>query len=155
MKTHIILGRASQLVSGQKTCLYIRRVYIPIYIYGCILYHIILYYIISYDIILYYTILYYVLFYYIIYNIQKYIHIYIYIHIVYIYGMFPINTSSQSATQPNWGVLTLHRSVLISARFAGASLKKHSGVQMLNPWTPQFSLNVSCHILAVLRKLSS
>ena len=38
--------------------------------------------------------------------------------------MFPINTSSQSATQPNWGVLTLHRSVLISARFAGASLKK-------------------------------
>ena len=27
--------------------------------------------------------------------------------------------------------------------------KKHSRVQLLNPWTPQFCLNVSCHILAV------
>ena len=96
-----------------------------------------------------------------IYYIQKYIQIYIYIHTniykytqyisiyMIIYGMLPINTSSQSATQPNWGVLTLHRSVLISARFAGASLKKNSRVQLLNPWTPQFCLNVSCHILAV------
>jgi hypothetical protein len=80
-------------------------------------------------------------------NIYKYTQ-YISIYMI-IYGMLPINTSSQSATQPNWGVLTLHRSVLISARFAGASLKKHSRVQLLNPWTPQFCLNVSCHILAV------
>ena len=103
---------------------------------------------------------YYIIYIYTIYkNIYKYIYIYIHkyiqiytIHIyiyMIIYGMLPINTSSQSATQPNWGVLTLHRSVLISARFAGASLKKHSRVQLLNPWTPQFCLNVSCHILAV------
>ena len=49
---------------------------------------------------------------------------------------------------PSPGV-TLHRSVLFSARFAGTSLKKHWLVQMLNPLTPQFCFNVSCHILAV------